>query len=262
MVERLSAAIKADGDPSFVAGWPGRLDRPSLLLSLQNVYETLAVSAPTVVDAFRGTVSFSACNDRLERWSSHVVRNAEIVLTVRGRENLTGHACVVMSNHQSHYDVPVLFTVLGANIRMVAKKELFGLPVFGQAMRSAGFIEIDRENRAAAIASLAEAKRHLAEGTHIWIAPEGTRSVTGELLPFKKGGFVLAIDTGAPILPITIRGTRDVLRAKGLLSRKGAEVTVTLHPPIETARVADAPDPKLARENLVAEVRRSIASAL
>jgi 1-acyl-sn-glycerol-3-phosphate acyltransferase len=232
------------------------------LTSLRNVYETLAISAPTVVEAVRGTVTFQACNDRLEGWASHVVRNAEIVLTVRGRDNLEGRTFVVMSNHQSHYDVPVLYHVLGPNMRMVAKKELFGVPVFGQALRAAGFIEVDRQDRARAIASLDDAKRHLASGTHIWIAPEGTRSTTGELLPFKKGGFVLALDVGAPVLPISIRGTRDVLRSHGLRSRRGVEVTVTIHPPIETAPLAASLEPKAAREALLEQVRRAIASGL
>jgi 1-acyl-sn-glycerol-3-phosphate acyltransferase len=254
--------------PATVRPRPGPLSwgGKSLLTSLWNVYETLAISAPTVVDAVRGAVSFQSCNDRLESWSSHVVRNAEIVLTVRGRDNLAGRTYVVMSNHQSHYDVPVLFSVLGPNMRMIAKTELFALPVFGQAMRSAGFIEVDRHDRHAAIASLEEAKRRLKEGVHIWIAPEGTRSTTGELLPFKKGGFVLALDMGAPILPISIHGTRDVLRSKGVRSRKGVEVTVTIHPPVETAPYAataqGAAGKKAAREALVADVRRRIASAL
>jgi 1-acyl-sn-glycerol-3-phosphate acyltransferase len=236
--------------------------RKSLLLSLRNAYETLAVSAPTVSDALRGRLTREVCDERLETWASRVVRNAEIVLTVHGREHLApGQAYVLMSNHQSHMDVPVLYHVLGANLRMIAKKELFELPLFGRAMREAGFVEVDRKNRQRAIASLETAKEHLAAGTHIWVAPEGTRSKTGELLPFKKGGFVLAIDTGAPVLPITIVGTREILRAKGVRSRRGAEVNVTLHPPIDTSRFAGK-DRKAARDALASEVRRAIASAL
>lgn len=234
----------------------------SLLLSLRNVYETLYVSAPTVVEAARGTLSRATIEDRIEAWASRVIRNAEILLTVRGRENIErGKTYVVMSNHQSHYDVPVLYYVLGPKMRMVAKKELFGLPVFGRAIRSAGFVEVDRQNREKAITSLEDAKRQLEAGTNIWIAPEGTRSPTGELLPFKKGGFMLAMATGAPILPISIQGTREVLRAKGMRSRPGVEVSVTIHPPIDPSRFGGA-DVKAARDALMAEVRRTIESAL
>lgn len=256
--------------------------RKSLVLSLRNAYEALAVSVPTVVDASRGRLSQRDCDVRLETFASHVMRNAEIAVSVRGRENLRGSGSaaggldadartfVVMSNHQSHYDVPVLYYVLGGRMRMVAKTELFAVPLFGRAIRDAGMIEVDRGNRERAIASLAAAKKQLQAGTHIWIAPEGTRSVSGELMPFKKGGFVLALDMGAPILPISIKGTRDVLPSHGMLSRPGVSVHVTIHPPIETepfaARAtsasASAAERKAARDALMSDVRAAIASAL
>ena len=241
----------------------------SLLLSLRNVYETLYVSAPTVVDAFRGTVSRQVCDDRLESWASRIVANSEMMISVHGRENipsgLMGHGAgppfLVMSNHQSHYDVAVIYYVLGSSIRMIAKRELFDLPIFGGAMKAAGFIAIDRKNTERAIASLEDAKQKLAAGVPIRIAPEGTRSPTGKLLPFKKGGFVIALATGAPILPVSIRGTRDVLRAKGLLSKPGVEVFVTIHPAVDPARFSHL-SAKAARDALAEEVRRAIASGL
>lgn len=240
------------------------MSEKSLLLSLSNVYETLAISFPTVVDAALGRVEKKVCDDRLAGWGTRLVQNAEMTVEVRGRQNVApGKAFLVMSNHQSHYDVPVLFHVLGANIRMVAKIELFKVPIFGQAMREAGFIEIDRSNRHRAVESLAIAKEKLASGTSVWIAPEGTRSRTGELLPFKKGGFVLALDTGWPILPVTIQGTRDALPANGRRSSKGARVTVTLHSPVETATYLEAPgSTKERRDRLMQDVRAAIASAL
>lgn len=240
----------------------------SLLLSLENVYETLYVSAPTMLDAVRGTVSRQACNDRLESWASRVVANSEMFVSVRGREHIPhargdGHArsYLVMSNHQSHYDIAIIYYVLGSSVRMIAKRELFDVPVFGSAMRAAGMISIDRNNTESAIASLEDAKAKLAEGIPIWLAPEGTRSPTGELLPFKKGGFVLALGTGTPILPVTIRGTRDVLRAKGLRSRPGVDVCVTIHPIIDPKRYAQM-DPNEARDALSNAVRRAIESGL
>lgn len=238
----------------------------SLLLSLRNVYETLYVSAPTVVDALRGSVTREVCDERLESWASRVVANAEMMISVHGREHIRhGSTYLVMSNHQSHYDVAVIYYVLGSAIRMVAKRELFDLPVFGQALRAAGFVSVDRGNTKRAIASLADAKDKLNHGIPMWIAPEGTRSPTGDLLPFEKGGFVLALETRTPILPVSIRGTRDVLRAKGVRSRRGVEVFVTIHPTVEPERFLDAHGhmpTNQGRDALLEEVRKAIASGL
>ena len=234
----------------------------SLLLSLRNVYETLYVSAPTVVDAAKGRISQKVCDDRLEAWASRVVRNAEIVVSVRGREHITRDATyVIMSNHQSHYDVAILYYVLGGNVRMVAKKELFELPIFGRAIREAGFVSVDRKNTEKAIKSLENAKDWVKKGTHLWIAPEGTRSPSGDLLPFKKGGFMIALATESPVLPITIRGTRDILPSGGLRSRGGVEVHVTIHAPLAIAPYL-AMEKKAGRDALMNDVRRAISSAL
>ena len=256
------------------------------MLSLRNAYEALAVTAPTVLDAVRGRLTQRACDDRLERFAAHVMRNAQIAVSVRGRDHLVGAQSslggsdaerprgttyVVMSNHQSHYDLPVLYYVLGGRMRMMAKTGLFALPLFGQALRASGMIEVDRGNPRRAIVSLtaesmAAAKRQLESGTHIWVAPEGTRSKSGDLMPFRKGGFVLALDTEAPVLPVTIKGTRDVLPTHGLLSRRDVEVHVTIHAPIETsplsARSGARSDADVARSELMSQVRTAIASAL
>lgn len=230
----------------------------SLSLTLRNVYETLAISWPTVVDAALRRLTKAECDDRLASWAEKIVRHSAIDLTVRGREHLVpGKTYLVMSNHQSLYDVPVLFFVLGNDVRMIAKKELFDVPIFGPAMREAGFISIDRDDRESAMQSLAVAKEKMAAGTHVWIAPEGTRSKTGALNPFKKGGFALAMDAGLAILPVTIDGTRRILPAKGVRSSAGAKVTLTFHAPIDAKSFhAD----KAGREQLMADVRAAIQS--
>lgn len=236
-------------------------DGKSLGLSLRNIYETFAISFPTVVDALRGRVTKSVCDDRLDRWSRNIVENARMHLEVEGRPNLLpGETYLVMSNHQSHYDIPVLFQVIGPNIRMIAKEELFRVPVFGKALAAGGFISIDRGDRNAAIRSLQQARDLLASGTHVWIAPEGTRSRTGHLLPFKKGAFYLALEARLPVLPVTIQGTRSALPAKGLRSTAGACVRVTLHPHIDSTPYAERG--KSGRDALMAEVRRVLESAL
>ncbi len=226
----------------------------SLRLTMRSVYETLAISAPTVLDAALGKTSKAACDDRLARWSANIVAAIRMQLTVKGRENVgSGETFVVMSNHQSHYDVPVLFHVLGPNLRMVAKQELFRIPVFGKAMQEAGFISVDRKNRESAIRSLELAKPMLRGGTHLWIAPEGTRSLDGRLGTFKKGGFVLARELELRILPVTISGTRNALPSHGALTSPGESVTVTFHPPIAS---------DIDRAELMQTVRDTISSAL
>ncbi|MCL2778586.1 MAG: 1-acyl-sn-glycerol-3-phosphate acyltransferase [Polyangiaceae bacterium] len=237
----------------------------SLFLSLRNAYELLAISAATVIDAARGRDARNACDARIESFAARVVANNKMTVQVHGRENIpregSAKACVIMSNHASHYDVPILYYVLGGHMRMVAKKELFAMPILGRAMREAGMIEVDRQDHRRAIEGLAQAKTELARGTSIWIAPEGTRSPTGELLPFKKGGFALAVDLGVSILPITIKGTRNALPAKSLLSTAGVAVDVFIHPMVETATFAGL-DAQGARSALLSEVRKSIASAM
>jgi|CZKU01.1.fsa_nt_gi 1-acyl-sn-glycerol-3-phosphate acyltransferase len=232
----------------------------SLSLSLRNLVETLAISAPTVIDAGVGRVTKERCDARLDGWSRAVVAHARIRLQVTGTEKLSpGETYVVMSNHQSLYDIPVLFRVFGPNIRMIAKSELFRIPVFGQAMSAAGFISVDRSGGRGAVRSLGVARDLLGRKTHVWIAPEGTRSLDGALLPFKPGAFLLAADARMPIAPVTLVGTRDVLAPGEVRSHVGATVRVIVHAPI------DAParhGGKAARRDLMASVRSAIESAL
>lgn len=254
----------ADGAPVDPPRSPadGRAGGKSLLLSLRNVYEAMAIALPTVIDAAIGReITQAVAHDRLGRWSRNVLDNARVDLQVVGRDHIRpGETYLVMSNHQSHYDIPVLFQVMGTNIRMIAKEELFRIPIFGKAMSAAGFISIDRSKGPSALQSLVRAQELLARGTHVWIAPEGTRSRTGELLPFKKGAFYLATQAGLPILPVTIQGTRDVLAPADLRSRAGAHVCVTLHPTVDARPYAA--HGKRGRDDLSAELRRVLQSAL
>jgi 1-acyl-sn-glycerol-3-phosphate acyltransferase len=227
----------------------------SLPVAILAVAETLRISVPTVLEAFSGKLTREACDRRLSEWSARVVREAAIDLDVRGLEHArTEGPMVMMSNHQSHYDIPVLYRTFPGSVRMVAKSELHRIPLFGRALRAAEFIEVDRSDKERARASISVAKERLASGVDVWIAPEGTRSVTGKLGPFKKGGFVLARDMTAKILPITIEGTRHVLPPHTAKVRTGVKVTVTYHPLV---------DPRdFGKEELVVEVRARIASAL
>lgn len=220
------------------------------------VAHTLGVSVPMVLDAARGRVTRDVVDARIDAWSRAMLAELGVRVRVVGAERLRAWApALVMSNHQSHYDVPVLFQVIPPPLRMIAKVELSRVPIWGEAMRAAGIVFVDRSDRARAIASLEDARRTLAEGVSVWIAPEGTRSPDGRLGPFKKGGFVLAEETGAPILPVTISGTRDVLPPHSLASRSGVEVTVTIHPRVDPRAYPD-------RDALMAAVRGAIDAAL
>ncbi|MCA9632376.1 MAG: 1-acyl-sn-glycerol-3-phosphate acyltransferase [Myxococcales bacterium] len=199
---------------------------------------TCEVGLPTIAESILGRVQRSACDARLDRWSKALVDAARISIEVHGKHHMQGdEAFVVISNHQSHYDIPVLFQSYDKPIRMVAKRELFRIPVMGAAMRAAGFPELDRQRRERAIQSLSAASRALGSGMSIWIAPEGTRSVDGRLAPFKKGGFRMAIDARARILPVTIDGTRRTLVAKGRKVNEGQTVRVTFSEPVDTSGV-------------------------
>jgi 1-acyl-sn-glycerol-3-phosphate acyltransferase len=209
---------------------------PSLKTTLDVVAPMMAISAGTLFDALRGSLTRQASDDRIAWWASQVVRRTGMDLRVEGREHLEGaETFVVMSNHQSHIDIPVLFAAVSPRLRMVTKKELFRVPIWGKAMRESGFIEIDRQNRDRAIESLRVAKETLRSGVHVWIAPEGTRSRDGVMLPFKKGGFMTALDSDTRILPVGVSGTRDVLPKGRAKARAGQRIAVVIGAPIDVS---------------------------
>src|SRR6185312_12425512 len=138
-----------------------------------------------------------------------------------------------MSNHQSHLDIPILYSIFPGTLRMVAKAELFKVPVWGRAMRAAGFVRVTRSgDRAEAIAAMKECAEAISGGVNVWIAPEGTRSIDGKIAKFKKGGFILARDTRADIVPIGIDGSRDILPKNTRIFQRGARVKVSFGAPI------------------------------
>jgi 1-acyl-sn-glycerol-3-phosphate acyltransferase len=227
----------------------------SYAISAYAIWKTLQISAPTVVEAAIGRLSPEVCDERLAKWSRSLVERAKVDLEVHGSFP-RDRSYIVMSNHQSHFDIPILFCVWPGRLRMVAKIELFKVPIWGRAMRVAGFVPVDRsgspEARGQAQAALAEAASAIAGGTSIWIAPEGTRSPDGRLGKFKKGGFRLALDTGTPIVPVALDGSIDIIPKKTTLIRKGARVKVTVGPPVSGRSV----------EELLAGVHGFIASHL
>lgn len=222
------------------------------------IWQTLRISVPTIWQGLSGTLTPETCDARLEHWSASIVRRARIELRVEGGEHApAGESFVLMSNHQSLYDVPVIYQALRRSIRMVAKKELFRVPIWGRAMRRAGFICVDRDSSERSRQTLLASADVLRGGTSVWIAPEGTRSKTGELGTFRKGGFHLALQSGCRILPISISGTRAVLPARSAHVTDGCPVRVVIQPPVD-------PQPFGAerRDELIELVRGAIAAGL
>ncbi len=226
--------------------------------TLYGVYQTGRVSAVTVVESLVLPPDKDRYAKRLFEWAKAVSDAAKMSLEVRGRANVPlDEAFVVMANHQSFYDIPAVILAVPGPMTFVAKAELFRVPVFGRAMETAGIVRVDRKDRAQSVASLHSAVRQIQNGRHIYIAPEGTRSASGQLGPFKSGGFRMALEAGARILPVAIDGTRNVLPARKLMVHTGHHVTVTICPPI---------DPKEygleRRKELMETTRQAMAAAL
>ncbi len=192
-------------------------------------------------------------------WVWVILRASNVRLTVRGLENVhRGQSYIVMANHRSMYDIPVLHHLLSRDrdLRWIAKKELLAVPVFGWAYRVSRHIPVDRQHRQRAIDALKRAAAASAEGVSFVIMPEGTRSVDGKLLSFKKGGFHLAIDTGLPILPVGVSGSERLMRKGSWLIVHGA-IDVVVRPPVPVAGLG-----KESVEALRDRVRAEIEAAL
>jgi len=137
-------------------------------------------------------------------------------------------------NHGSVLDIPVLFAHLPGSFRIVHKRSLYLLPLIGLYLYSGGHIGIDRGKAFRARKSLDEAARRIAAGTSVAAFPEGTRSADGSVRPFKKGSFVLAIQAGVPVVPVSLSGVKRVA-PRGLFRLRPGELAMTLHPPVATA---------------------------
>ncbi len=220
-------------------------------------FGTIALASIVVVSALlriRGRVYDWAGRS----WGRMMLWASGTPVYIEGLENVReDRPQIFASNHVSWFDVWALAARIPKRYRFVAKQELAKIPLFGQAWKAAGHISIDRSNRASAIRSLNEAGRLLRQdNSSVVIFPEGTRSPTGEMLPFKKGAFMLALFTGVEIVPVAVVGTRAILPKRGWRIRPGP-IILRFGEPIPTEGYDER-----TRNELIATVRKRIRSML
>ncbi|HEU0265356.1 MAG TPA: lysophospholipid acyltransferase family protein [Geobacterales bacterium] len=217
---------------------------------------TLAMSLVTI------SVSILTRNRRLVQgvvvtWARACLAVVGVRVVVEGVERIPTHEPVIfMANHQSNLDIPVLTTALPVAAAWVAKEELFRYPLFGTAMRRAGYIPLNRSQGRQAIRSINAAAETIQQGTSVTVFPEGTRSFDGVLLPFRRGVFILARRSGVPVVPLAIVGSIKLNRRGSLINRSGTIHLRVAHP-IPAADVCALPEAEL-----MERVRRAIADLL
>lgn len=189
-------------------------------------------------------------------WAKGVLAAAGVRVRIHNIERSgDGNPHIFLANHVSWYDIPALGSFL-PRAKFVAKAELFKMPVLGGAMRAVGMVPIERQNRKAAFGAYDEAARRIREGNSVIVFPEGTRGYDYPLRPFKKGPFVLAIDAGAPIVPVLIHGAREVIRRGSMMVHPG-RIDVHLLEPVSVEGFSYDD-----RDMLAEKVRARIAEAL
>lgn len=196
----------------------------TLVLGTVATFLTLVTRRPVFIDIFG------------RWWCKGIVKACGIEIEVRGLEHLDrARSYVLLSNHLSNFDIWCTIAALPLPVHFVAKKELLKIPIFGQALAVSDHIVIDRGNPEQAVEVInRRARKQIAEGFCILFYAEGTRSQHGKIGPFKKGGTVLALRAGLPLVPLSVSGTRKFLPKRSVIIRPGGKVLLVLDPPIET----------------------------
>lgn len=213
-----------------------------LLNIIRTLFGYVYTAICCVLSLTSAPLNFSVPNRFANFWIRHWAWTLRLItgmkLTVIGSEYLKGdQPCVFISNHQSLMDIIVLFTITSNNLRMVVKKELLYIPIFGWSLWWTRFISIDRGKRRKALRSIYKGAEKIRKGTSVLLFPEGTRSSDGVLKPFQAGSFIMAIKSQVPIIPITISGTINVVHKKSPFKfHFNKEVKVIVSPPIDTTK--------------------------
>jgi len=219
------------------------------------VYVPLMVSS-TIICSFLAAVTAMLFSPRLgsffgKMWAKSSGLLTPMFVKVSGKENIKkNESYVIVANHQSQYDIFVLYGWLGIDFRWIMKKELRNAPFIGYASAKVGHIFIDRSSPMAALKSIEDAKKQLKNGTSVVIFPEGTRSRTGKLKKFKKGAFKIAHQLDLPILPVTLVGTNDIM-GSGFLNVMPGKVKLIIHEPIDVRKYKD-------KHSVLMEITRSV----
>lgn len=170
----------------------------------------------------------------IRAWAQALLVTGGVKVEVRGAEHIVGGPTVFAANHNSALDIPLLFGYLPADFRIIYKRSLSFVPFMGWGMLAAGHIPIDRRNAFRSRQTLAATVARIRGGTNVVVFPEGSRSRDGRLQAFKRGSFVLALDAGVPVTPVTLEGVRPLV-PRGITSLRRGTVRLTVHPPIPTA---------------------------
>lgn len=206
-----------------------------------------SAAAVLIVAIFRSNAAIIDPIIRL--WARLIVRAAGIDLRARNVELIEPRQrYILIANHYSYFDIPCIFAAIPQPIRFMAKVSLFKIPLFGWALGRSGFIPIDRKNRRTAVKSFDLAAERIRKGNTIVVFPEEGRSRERAMRPFQRGGFLLALRSELPIVPIAVDGTYDVFKAGATRVTPGP-VTITVTPPIKTAGLSVRDKEKLATES-------------
>ncbi len=198
---------------------------------------TLISCLRIILASWLGRLSITDVDRRMKWWASQLLGLVRVKTHVVGVENMPakGRRVIVMCNHSSLYDIPVAISALDTSFRFVAKKELFNIPIFGSALKRGGFLSIDRNNREQAVKDLQRAKEQMLNGITLWMSPEGTRSKDGKLAEFKRGGFHIAIETKALIVPVVIKDIHKLQAGDNLDLYLNQDIEVEICKPIDAA---------------------------
>jgi 1-acyl-sn-glycerol-3-phosphate acyltransferase len=236
-----------------------------ILVILRTIWTAIFAVLATVIGGLGAIIAgFFGVEDRTggifdhtpRYWSRAILWAAGVKTVVHNPERMAGgEPRLYLSNHLSWFDIPALAGAL-PRYKFVAKAELFKIPVFGPAIRAIGMVPMERQNRKAAFEAYKVAADKIRSGSSVVVFPEGSRGESYPIRPFKKGPFVLAIASGAPIVPVLLHGTHDVFPKNGWLVRPG-QFDIHLLEPVPTAGL-DYPD----REELAEKVRNQIVDAL
>jgi 1-acyl-sn-glycerol-3-phosphate acyltransferase len=248
----LRTSIKDGADGVLAESYSMSLWRSFLFYTVSTLF-TMVLGAAAILAAL--VTRKSNASHILGRWWGNLTLwTAGVTVQVHGLEHIDpASSYVYAANHQSWFDIFAMLGKLPVQFRWLAKTELFKVFVLGRAMAAAGYIPIDRSNRRQAFESIKLAAQRVREGTSVVIFPEGTRSLDGKLQDFKKGGFILAIQSQHPIVPISISGTHTILPKTGQWRIHPGLVQMTIGRPISTEGLT-AKD----RDQLIEQVREAI----